>query len=102
VDEGLSGVEIVHRIQQHYSENPLSRTQVSCSIKEVKLGRTDLSNIPPPGREPDELLADCIAEAHAADHHISARKIAQALNISLDSVRHHLTVSLGMTCYHMS
>jgi hypothetical protein len=101
VDEGLPGVQIVDRIQQHYHDEPLSRTQIYYWIKEIKLGRTDLSNIPPPGREPDELLADCIAEAHAADPHLSARKIAQALNISLDSVRRHLTVSLGMKCYHM-
>jgi hypothetical protein len=75
--------------------------QVDYWTRKVMMGRTDLSNTPPPGSERDELLADCIAEAHAADLHLSAKNIAQVLNISLDSVRHHLTVSLGMKCYHM-
>jgi predicted HTH transcriptional regulator len=70
-------------------------------MKEAKSGREDLSNVPPPGREPNEGLNDCIAKALKEDPHPSTRKIAKALNTSSTTVRKHLTKSLGMKCYHM-
>jgi hypothetical protein len=67
----------------------------------VRLGRNDLSNIRPPGKESYEDLSACIHEARAASPYLSARGIAKALTIRATTVRHYLTVSLGMKCYHM-
>jgi hypothetical protein len=69
-------------------------------VKEVKLGREDLSNIPPPGRAPDEGLNDCIGKVLKKDPHLLAKTIAKALNISSTTLRKLLTQSLGMKCYH--
>jgi hypothetical protein len=67
----------------------------------VKLGRKDLFNIPPPGRDPDQTLPTWIAEIHTIGPHLSAIWIAKTLNINATKVRHYLTLSLGMKCYHI-
>jgi hypothetical protein len=36
VDEGMKGVEIIDRLNKHYREDALRRTQVYYWIKEVK------------------------------------------------------------------
>jgi hypothetical protein len=71
------------------------------SIKEVKSGRKNLSNISPPGRALDEGLDDCIEKALKEDPHLSTRKIAKALNSSSTTVRNHLTKPLRMRFYHL-
>jgi hypothetical protein len=54
--KGRSGLAIMKRLIEHDAEDTLSRRKVYYWIKMVKLGRKDLSNIAPPGREPDEAL----------------------------------------------
>jgi hypothetical protein len=97
----MKGVEIIDRLNKHYGRDALQRTQVYCWIKEVKSGRNDLSNIPPPGMAPDEGPVNCIGKALKEDPNLSTRKIAKALNITSTTVRYHLTKPLGMKCYHM-
>jgi transposase len=101
VEEGMNGTEIINTLKNHYGPDALKQNQVYYWINEVNSRRKDLSNIPSPGRASDEGLDDCIAKALAEDPHLSARKIAKALHISTFTVRHHLTNSLGMKCYHM-
>jgi hypothetical protein len=69
---------------------------VYCWIKEVKSGRKDLSNLPPPGTAPDEKLDDCIAKALKGNPHLSTRKIAKGLKTGSMTVRNHLTKSPEM------
>jgi hypothetical protein len=45
-----------------------------------------LSIIPPPGRTLDEGMYDCIAQALTGDPHLSARRIAEALDINSTTV----------------
>jgi hypothetical protein len=49
-EEGITGVEIIDRLNQHYDGDAPQRMQVYYWIKEVKSGRKDLSNVPPLGR----------------------------------------------------
>jgi hypothetical protein len=101
MEEDMKGVEIIGRLNKHYSADALQRMQVCHWIKQVKSGRNDLSNVSPPGRAPDEALNDCIAKALEEDPHLSTRKIAKTLNVSSTTVPNHLTKSLEMKCYHM-
>jgi AraC-like DNA-binding protein len=96
VKEGMKGVRIIDRLNEHYGGDALQRTQVYYWIGEVKLGTRDLSNVSRPRRAPDEGLDDCIAKALEKDPHLSTKKIARALNISSTTVQNHLTNSLGM------
>jgi hypothetical protein len=50
-------------------------------INEIERGRTDLSTVASPGREPDESLAAAIAGKLDADPYFSARKLAQSLGL---------------------
>jgi predicted transcriptional regulator len=54
-----------------------------------------------PEREPDESLAAVIAGKLDADHHFSARKLAQSLGIAASMVCRYLTDVLGMKCWHL-
>jgi hypothetical protein len=71
-DEGLKPLDIVMRLQKHYGPRAFSRSTLYLSIGEARRGRTDLSEIPGPGRIPDERLATVIAERHEPDLHSSA------------------------------
>jgi transposase len=75
-DEGMSGVQIVQHLRQHYREDALSQTQVYFWINKVKRGRADLNAIASPGREPRESLTAVIAGKLDAEPHFSARKLA--------------------------
>jgi hypothetical protein len=101
LEEGMKGVEIIYRLNEHYGRDALERTQVHYWIKEARSGRKNLSNIPPPGRAWNNGLDDCIGKALKEDPHLSTRKIAKALNISSTTVRNHLTKSFGMKYHHM-
>jgi hypothetical protein len=100
-EQGMKGVEIIDRRNKHYDRDALQLTHVYDWIKEVKLGRKDLSNVPPAGRAPDEGLDDYIAKALKEDRHLSTRGMAKTLNTSSTTVRNYMTTSLGMKCYHM-
>jgi hypothetical protein len=100
-DQGMQGMEIIRRINEHYGDNALSRSTIYSWIAEVKRGRTDLSNIGSPGRTPDEGLAGVIATRHERDPHLSARKLAQSLGIAASTVCHYLSDVLGMKCFQM-
>jgi hypothetical protein len=101
VEEGMNGVEIIGRLNKHYGGDALQRTQVCYLIKEVKSGRKDLSDVPPPGRAPDDGFYDPIENAFKEDPHLSTRKIAKAMNASSMTPRGNLIKSLGMKCDHM-
>jgi hypothetical protein len=63
----------------------------------VKLGSPNISNIPPPGREPDEALPAVITEAHARDCYLSAQAIDKAMNTGAAAAHHYLTLSVCQT-----
>jgi response regulator of citrate/malate metabolism len=99
VEEGMKVVEIIDRLNKHYSRDTF-RMQVHSSIKEVNSGRKDLSNTSP-RRVQDKGLDNCIEKTLKEDPHLSTPKIATTLNISSTTVRNHLTWSLGMKCYQV-
>jgi hypothetical protein len=101
VEEGMKGMETVDRMSKRYGRGALQRTQACDWTKEVKSGRKGPSSIPSRGRAPNGGLDDCIGKALKEPPHLSTRKITNRLNISSTTVRHHLTKSLGMKCYHM-
>jgi hypothetical protein len=101
VEDGMKGLELIESLHKHYGGDALQRTQIYHWIKEVKSRRKAFSNVPAPGRAPDEGLSDCIAMVLKEDLHLSTRKIANALTISSTTVRGHLTTSLGMRCYRL-
>jgi hypothetical protein len=67
VEEGIKKVEIIDRMNKHYSRDVRQRTQVHYWIKKVKSGRKDLSNVSPPRRAQDDGLDDFIAKALKED-----------------------------------
>jgi hypothetical protein len=75
VEEGMKGVEIINMLTKYYCGDALQRMKVYYWIKEVKSGKNDSSNVPPPARAPDDGLDDCIAKALKEDLHLSPRKI---------------------------
>jgi hypothetical protein len=81
VEESMKGMEIIGRLHDQYGLDAFQRTQVYCWINEVKPGKKNLSNIPPPRRAPDKGQNDCIAKALKEDSLLSTRKIVKALNI---------------------
>jgi hypothetical protein len=70
-------------------------------INEVERGRTHLSTVASPGREPDESLAAVIAGKLDADPHFSARKLAQSLEFAVSTICRYLTEVLGMKLRHL-
>jgi hypothetical protein len=63
VEEGTREMGIIDRLNHHYGPDAPHRMQVNHPIKEVTLGRTDMSNVPPPGRASDKRLDDYITKA---------------------------------------
>jgi hypothetical protein len=95
------GVEIVCRLKKQYGDHALSRTQVYFWINDAKWGRTDLSTIASPGREPDEGLAVFIAGKSDADPHLLARNFAHSLGIATSTAYCFRNQVLGMKCRHL-
>jgi histone-lysine N-methyltransferase SETMAR len=100
-ETGMAKPAIVKQIQEHYKGNALHKTQVYYWICQVRLGREELSDLEHPGRTPDEGLAGVIAARHEKDRHLSARKLAKSLGISVATVCHYLSDVLGLKLRHM-
>jgi hypothetical protein len=100
-DEGMRDVGVLSHLRDRYGKDALSRTQIYFWINEIKRGRTDLNNIAGAGREPDEGLAGVIPAKLDADPRLSARKLAQSLQIAASRVCRYLTEALGMKCRHL-
>jgi hypothetical protein len=58
MEEGMKEVEIINRLNKHYSRGALQQAKMYYWIRDVKSGRKHLSNITPPGRTPDKGLGD--------------------------------------------
>jgi hypothetical protein len=81
----------------------ISRGQVYYWINTVKLGRKDLTNIPLPGRDPDQALPAYVAETHAVDPNLLVKWITKTLNIGSTMVRHYdIDLEDEMLSYTMS
>jgi hypothetical protein len=82
IDEGMKQLDILMHLHKHYGPRALSRSTLYFWIGEARRDRTDLSEIPGPGRTPDEGLATVIARRHEQDRRLSAQKLMQSLGIS--------------------
>jgi histone-lysine N-methyltransferase SETMAR len=101
MEEGKKGKKIIERLQRHYGTDALARSTVYKWMNELKRGRTDLTNIPSPGRPREEELARAIAHKHEEDPHLSARKLAQYLGIAHSTVCSYLSEVLQMKCLRL-
>jgi hypothetical protein len=102
IDEGMKSLDILIRLHKNYSPRAFSRSTLYFWIGETRGGRTDLSEIPGSGRTSDESLAIVIAKRHEQRPHLSARKLAQSLQISSTMVYHYLSDVLGLKCFRLS
>lgn len=88
--------DIVKELKDVYGKEALSRSRVYYWVKEIKLGREDLNDLPRSGRPIDEQLINTIQDHITNEPFASARKMALELNISHDTVRRCLIEYLGM------
>jgi hypothetical protein len=61
IDEGMKPPDILMRLHKRYGPHVFSRSILYFWIGETRRGRTHLSEIPGPGKTPDEDLATVIA-----------------------------------------
>jgi hypothetical protein len=101
IDEGMKPLNILMCFHKHYGPRTLSRFILYFWIGETRRGRINLSEIPGPGRTPDEGLATVIARRHEQDPHLSARKFAQSLWISPMTVCYYLSDVLELKCLRL-
>jgi hypothetical protein len=92
----MKSLDILMRLHKHYGPRVFSRSTLYFWISEARRGRKDLSEIPGPGRTPDEGIATLIARRHEQEPHLSARKLVQSLRISPTTVCHYLSDVLGL------
>jgi hypothetical protein len=100
-EEDDPGIEIRHRLVEHYGDRAMPRSEVYRWIKDITGGRTDLEMISNPGRTLDEELTNIIRRRIEENPRSSARKIAQSLNIATSTVCHYLRHVLGLKCCHL-
>lgn len=94
--KNLSSQEIVSEIRNTYKEEAYSQAMIYNWIKEIKLGRTDLSNLPSTGKPVDDQIDPHINYLLECNPFSSARMIARKLHIAVSTVTDHLHNSLGM------
>jgi hypothetical protein len=100
--ESGKAADAIHlTLQEHYDKDAYCERTVYRWVQALKLGRTNLSNIPSPGRTPDELLPAHIQQAMMADPYISATKVAHALNVSPSTVCRYLHEVLQKKFLHL-
>jgi transposase len=99
-DFGKDGAEIHSIFMEHYGKDSNRKTAVYYWIKEVKQGRTDLTDKEAPGKPLDEDLAAVIQRQHEEGHYLSARRIAKTVGVALSTVCRYLHQYLGLNCRH--
>lgn len=88
--------DIIKNLQETYKDACLSESQIYFWIREIRCGRTNLNDLPKPGRPVDEQLTVSIQRQHSNDKSASARKIARSLNVSPTTVVDHMRNRIGM------
>ncbi|KAH0792573.1 histone-lysine N-methyltransferase SETMAR-like protein [Histomonas meleagridis] len=94
-------LDIVKELKDVYRDEALSKTQVYFWVKEIKMGREDLNNLPKEGRPIDEQLIVSIQDHLKKEPFSSSRKIALELHVSHDTILRHLTQTLGYKCMNL-
>ena len=74
-------LDIVKELKDVYGDEALSKTQVYFWVKEIKMGRKDLNNLPKEGRPIDEQLIVSIQDHLKKEPFSSSRKIALELHV---------------------
>jgi hypothetical protein len=98
INESMKPLDIFMRLHKHYGPRAFSRFTLYFWIGKARRGRTDLSEIPGPGRIPNEDLTTVIARRHEQDPNLSTKKLAQSIRISPTKVYHYLSDVLGLKC----
>lgn len=98
--KNLSPQKIVSEIKETYGDAAYSQSSIYFWIKEIKLGRTDLSNLPSTGKQVDDQIDYHIIYELECNPFASAKMIARRLRIAVSTVTDHFHNSLGMKNVH--
>ena len=98
--KNLSPQRIVSELKETYRDEAYSQASIYFWIKEIKLGRTDLSNLPSTGKPVDDQIDYHIIYELECNPFASARMIARRLRIAVSTVTDHFHNSLGMKNVH--
>lgn len=94
--KNLSNEDIIAELQNTYGDNVYSQSSIYFWIGEIRRGRTDLFNIPSPGRPVDDQIDTLIQKELENDPFISARMIARRTRFAISTITTHLHKSLKM------
>jgi hypothetical protein len=109
----LAAKEIPGPLSQVYEADAIKKAEVLYWIREIRAGCEDLSDETRPSRQCQinldtvlvhklELELELKFELELElDPHMTARKLALSLFVSLQIVTNHLDHNLGMKCYHL-
>jgi hypothetical protein len=100
-DEGMPVKVIIARLKDHYGANVVSRSTVSYWLKQVRLGRKELSNTPAPRRDRDDGITDRITDRLAQDPYLLVTKTVQGLDVARSTVEDDLVNDFGMKSYRI-
>lgn len=89
--EGCNASEILQKLQEWYGPEALHKTQVYFWIAELNRGRTDLNDLPIPGRPKESYIDDEISAAVRINPFASCRQIASMVQTSGATVYRRLT-----------
>ena len=89
--EGCNASEILQKLQEWYGPEALHKTQVYFWIAKLNLGRTDLNDLPIPGRPKESYIDDEISAAVRINPFASCRQIASMVQTSGATVYRRLT-----------
>jgi histone-lysine N-methyltransferase SETMAR len=99
--DGWTAQQIHAALERNYPDNPLSLPSVYRWIQAIRAERTDLRNIPSPGRPPDEGIVPAVQLAFKEHPFASARSVAERLHLALGTVLRCLQEDLGTKYRHL-
>jgi hypothetical protein len=89
-DSGKDGPEIHSILLEHYGKDSYRKMAVYYWIKEVKRGRTDLTDKEAPGKPLDEDLTAVTQRQHEEGPYLSARRIVKTVGVAPSTVCRYL------------
>ena len=100
IRKNLTKEDIIAELQNTYGDDAYSQSSIYFWIGEIKRGRTDLFNLPSPGRPVDDQIDTLIQKELENDPFVSARIIARRIRVAISTVTTHLHKSLKMKNVH--
>lgn len=92
----MSPKEIIAELQETYGDASLKESQIYYWIREIRLGREDLNDLPRSGRPVDEQLTITIQREHKKVPSAGCRQLARKIHIPPSTVLDHMKNRIGM------